>query len=131
VGLHLVRRVVSIADLGFVATQNFDAAPVVSAILARSEAENGGLSVGDAILEINGHSVNAGYAQHLAALRPGETLRLRVRNSAGERELRWTLGTRQEIELQLTDLDKVTPEQKASRAAWLRGEAQTVGETRP
>ena len=131
VGLHLVRRVVSIADLGFVATQNFDAAPVVSAILARSAAENGGLSVGDAILEINGHSVNDGYAQHLAALRPGETLRLRVRNSAGERELRWTLGTRQEIELQLTDLDKVTPEQKASRAAWLRGEAQTVGETRP
>ena len=131
VGLHLVRRVVSIADLGFVATQNFDAAPVVSAILARSAAENGGLSVGDAILEINGHSINDGYAQHLAALRPGETLRLRVRNSAGERELRWTLGTRQEIELQLTDLDKVTPEQKASRAAWLRGEAQTVGETRP
>jgi hypothetical protein len=64
-------------------------------------------------------------------LRPGETLRLRVRNSAGERELHWTLGTRQELELELIDLDQVTLEQKARRVAWLRGEAQTAGDTRP
>lgn len=131
VGLHLVRRVVSIADLGFVATQNFDAAPIVSAVIAGSATEQAGLSVGDVILEINGQSVNDGVARYFAALHPGEALRLRVHNSAGERELRWTLGTRQDIELQLTDLDKVTPEQKARRVAWLRGEAQTVRETRP
>jgi predicted metalloprotease with PDZ domain len=131
VGLHLVQRVISIADLGFVATQNFDATPVVSAVVAGSAAERAGLSVGDRILEINGQNVNDGFARHFAALHPGETLRLRVRSSAGERDLRWTLGTRQEIELELTGVDKVTPEQKARRAAWLRGEAQTVGETRP
>ena len=95
-----------------------------------SAAERAGLSVGDTILEINGQRVNDSVARHLAALLPGETLHLRVRNSAGERELQWTLETRQEIELQLTDLDKVTPAQKARRAAWLKGEAQ-VGETRP
>ena len=53
VGLHLVRKAISIADPGFVATQNFDAAPRVSAIIAGSAAETAGLSVGDAILEIN------------------------------------------------------------------------------
>lgn len=130
VGLHLVQQVISIADPGFVATQNFDAAPLVSAISAGGTAERAGLSVGDTILEINGQRVNDSIARHLAALLPGQTLHLRVRNSAGERELQWTLDARQEIELQLNDLDKVTPAQKARRAAWLKGEAQ-AGETRP
>ena len=131
VGLHLVQRVISIADPGFDATQNFDAAPLVSAVSAGSAAERAGLSVGDTILEINGQKVNDSVARHLAALFPAETIHLRVRNSAGERELQWRLDTRQEVELQLTDLDKVTSAQKGRRAAWLKGEAQPVGETRP
>ena len=122
---------ISIADPGFIATQNFDATPLVSALIAGSAAERAGLSVGDAILEINGQNVNDGFARHLAALRPGERFRLRVRSPAAERDLQWTLGTRQEVELDLIDLDKVVPQQKARRAAWLSGEAQTVGETRP
>ena len=130
VGLHLVQRVISVADPGFVATQNFDEAPLVSDVSVGSAAEHAGLSVGDTILEINRQRINDSVARHLAALLPGETLHLRVRNPAGERELRWTLDSRQEIEFQLNDLDKVTPAQKARRAAWLKGEAQ-VGETRP
>ena len=130
-GLHLLRRVTSIADPGFVGTRNFDAALVVAAVTAGGAAEHAGLSVGDSILEINGQKANGGLAGRAAEIRPGETLRLRVRNSAGERELQWTLGSRQELEFGLTDLDKVTPEQKARRAAWLKGEAQRVGETRP
>jgi predicted metalloprotease with PDZ domain len=131
VGLHLGRKVISIADPGFVATQNFDAAPLVSAILAGSAAERAGLTVGDTILEVNGQTPYGGFARYAAALQPGKTLRLRVRNSAGERELQWTVGARQEIELDLVDLDKVTPEQKARRSAWLRGETQKAEETRP
>ena len=65
---------------------------LVSAVSAGSAAEHAGLSVGDTILEINGQSVNDGFARHLAALRPGETLRLRVRNSAGEREIAMDAG---------------------------------------
>jgi predicted metalloprotease with PDZ domain len=131
VGLHLVQHVISIADPGFVATQNFDAPPLVSATSVGSAAERAGLSVGDTILEINGQKVNDSVARHLAALFPGETIHLLVHNSAGERELHWTLDARQEIELQLADLDKVSPAQKARRTAWLKGEAQPVGETRP
>jgi predicted metalloprotease with PDZ domain len=131
VGLHLVQRVITIADPGFLLTQNFDAAPLVSAVSAGGPAERAGLSVGDAILEINGQNVNDGVAHHLAELRPGETLRIRVRSSTGERELRWTTGSRQEIDSDLTDLDKVTSEQRARRAAWLKGEAQPVEQTVP
>jgi len=131
VGLHLVQRVISIADPGFVATQNFDAPPLVSAISVGSAAERAGLSVGDTILEINGQKLKDNVARQLATLLPGDTIHLRVRNSTAERELHWTLETRQEIELELTDLGKVTSVQKARRAAWLKGEAQPVGETRP
>ena len=107
-----MQRVISIADPGFVATQNFDAAPLVSAISSGSAAERAGLSVGDTILEINGQRVNDSIALHLAALLPGQTLHLRVRNSAGEPRAQWTLDTRQEIQLQLNDLGKATPAQK-------------------
>ena len=131
VGLHLARQVVPVADLGFVATQNFDAALVVSAVTAGSAAEQAGLAVGDSILEINGQSAGARFGRRFGELRPAETLRLRVRNSEGERDLQWTLGTRQEVELGLVDLDNITVEQKARRAAWLKGEAQKAGETRP
>ena len=131
VGLHLSRRTGSIADLGFVATRNFDAALMVAAVTAGGAAEAAGLSVGDSILEINGQRANGSAAGRSANVRPGDTIRVRIRNSSGEHELHWTLGSREEIELDLSDLDKITPEQKARRAAWLKGEAQAVGATQP
>ena len=123
VGLRLEKRASLIADLGFVATRNFDAALVVSSVTPGSAADLAGLSVGDSILEINGQSAN-GVPRHAAEVRPGETIRLRVRNSGGERELRWKLASRQELDFELTNLDKITPEQQARRAAWLKGEDQ-------
>jgi predicted metalloprotease with PDZ domain len=125
VGLHVMRRTVSIADLGFVATRNFDAALVVSAVTEGGAAHRAGLVVGDSILEINGQNANGGFSGGGAEVRPGETLKLRVHNSSGEHTLHWTLGSRQEIDFDLVDLDKISPEQKASRAAWLKGEVQT------
>ena len=130
VGLHLSPRATSVADVGFVATRNFDAALVVSAVTPGSAAERAGLAVGDSILEINGQKADRGFAAP-SEVRPGDTLRLRVRNSAGERELHWKMGSRQEIELELTDLDKVTPEQKARRTAWLKGESRAMGASAP
>ena len=131
VGLHLSKRVTSIADLGFIATRNFNAALTVSAVTPGGAAEAAGLSVGDTILEINGHRANDGLAGPAGEIRPGEMIRLRVRNSGGERELHWTLGRREELDLELTNLDRVTTEQRARRAAWLKGEDQAPGEIRP
>lgn len=131
VGLHMTRRATMVADPGFVATRNFDAALVVSAVTPGSAAELAGLAVGDSILEINGQKAERGLSGRSAEVRPGDTLRLRVRSAAGERDLHWKMGSRQEIELQLTDLDQVTAEQKARRMAWLKGESQEVGAGRP
>ena len=72
VGLHLVTRAqINVADLGFVATRNFDAALVVSAVTPGSAAERAGLAVGDSILEINGQKADRGFAARSAEIRPG------------------------------------------------------------
>jgi predicted metalloprotease with PDZ domain len=126
VGLRLVRRLLPIADLGFGASGTLGAAPTVAWVMPHSEAERAGLVGGDAILEINGHTAGPDFEQRLAPLRPGDTLRLRVRGRRGQRELHWKLGSREEVEFELADVDNITPQQKARRDAWLGGEAQGV-----
>ncbi len=131
VGLHLERTISSTPDPGFIVARNFDSPLQVSAVTSGSAAEKAGLAVGDAILEIDGEKADDAFSRRSAAMRPGETLRLRVRNSRGDRDLQWTLGAQQEIEMNLINLDKVTPAQKARRAAWLKGEDQPAGAARP
>jgi hypothetical protein len=51
------------------------------------------------------------------------TVKVRGRRG-GERELKWKVGSREEMSYELRDLDAVTPEQRDRRMAWLKGEAQ-------
>jgi predicted metalloprotease with PDZ domain len=83
------------------------------------------LQVGDTILEIQGKAVGQESRDELARLAPGDTLAVKVRPRRGaERELKWKIGSRQEISYQLKDLENVTAEQRARRAMWLKGEAE-------
>jgi predicted metalloprotease with PDZ domain len=131
VGLHLVARMISVADVEFVAPRNLNTTPVVAAITSGSAAQRAGLEFGDVILEVNGRPADADFEERLAELRPGEKIHLRVRNSDGEHDLHWKLASREQVELDLADVDNVTAQQKARRAAWLKGESQISGEARP
>jgi predicted metalloprotease with PDZ domain len=122
-GLRLVRHSSSIADAGFIAVRNFNASPTVTRIVADS-AGRAGLTVGDSILEIDGRIAGGDYEERIAQVRPGEMLRLRVRNKTGEHELRWKLDKREEYEFELVDVPHCSREQKARRAAWLKAEDQ-------
>ena len=63
-------------------------------------------------------------------MNPGDSLTLKVRSRRGaERELKWKIGSRQEISYEVKDLDEVTQKQRARRAAWLKGEAQTEADS--
>jgi predicted metalloprotease with PDZ domain len=125
VGLRLVEGKNTVADVGFVASRNFDGPVTVAAVTAGSDAERAGLQVGEAILEINGKMAAQGFSEEVARLKPGDKLELKVRGRrGGERELNWKVGSREEISYELKDMERITAEQRTRRAAWLKGEAE-------
>jgi predicted metalloprotease with PDZ domain len=130
VGLRVIEGKSTEADAGFTASRNFDAPMTVSALTPGSAAERAGLQTGDTILELNGKTVGQESTQELARIAPGDTIALKVRGRrSGDREMKWKVGSREEISYALKDVEHVNEEQRARRAAWLKGEAQTSANT--
>ena len=129
VGLHLIRQPETVADLGFSANRTFGSQPVVMEVRAGSEAERAGLVEGGSILEINNRVASSDFQEELGQLHPGDTIQLKIQSSGRQHTVQWKLGSREEIEFELKNVDHITPQQKARRAAWLKGESQ--GEARP
>jgi predicted metalloprotease with PDZ domain len=126
VGLRLVEGKNTAPDAGFVASRNFDGPLAVAAVTAGSDAERAGLQTGDTILEMNGKTAGQESSQAMARLTPGDTITVKIHTRrGGDRELKWKVGSREEISYELKDMEKVTAEQRARRAAWLKGEAET------
>jgi predicted metalloprotease with PDZ domain len=125
VGLRVEAVPSTVTDAGFTASRNFDGPMSVGAVTPGSEAENAGLRVGDTIVELQGRPAGRESREELTRLNPGDTLTVRVRSRRGdERELKWKVGSRQEISYEVKNLDQVTDQQRARRTAWLKGEAQ-------
>jgi predicted metalloprotease with PDZ domain len=124
VGLRLLEQKSTATDAGFVASRNFDGPMIVSVVAPDSEAQRGGLQVGDTILEINGKAVGQESSEALAALVPGDAITVKLRARLGDRDLKWKLVGRDEITYELKDVANMNAEQQARRAAWLKGEAQ-------
>jgi predicted metalloprotease with PDZ domain len=131
VGLQVVRKTNLVADAGFIEERNFDSPPVVVNVQGGGEAEKAGLTVGDVMLAINGVAAGSDFEARLLQLQPGQTLRVRVRQHNVEREFQWTVGSREEVEFEVLEVDNSTAQQRAQRAAWLKGESLPVGEARP
>ena len=127
VGLRVEVLTNTVPDAGFVASRSFDGPMSVGAVTPGSDAERAGLQVGDTILELQGKPAGQESRQELASLSSGDTLVVKVRGRrGGERELKWKVGSRQELSYEVKDLDQVTLEQRERRAAWLKGEAQSA-----
>jgi predicted metalloprotease with PDZ domain len=130
VGLRLDRVRTTVADAGFRAVRGFDSLPSVLSVESGSPAAQAGLAVGDSVLEINGQPVRRRLQEQLSRLRPGEQIHVKTRNHAGEHDLVWSLGFREEVEFELKDMDNVSAQQRARRTAWLAGEDQKPGDAR-
>ncbi len=131
VGLRLSQSTTSVADAGFSASRNFDAPMTVTAVTEGGGAEIAGLQVGDVILEINGKTAGQEASETTARLSAGDAISLKIRGRrGGERDLKWKVGSRQETFYELNDLENVNAEQRARRAAWLKGEAEAPSQTR-
>jgi predicted metalloprotease with PDZ domain len=98
---------------------------IVAAVTAGSEAERAGLQGGDTILEINGRTAGQESSQEMSQFTPGDAITVKVHSRrAGDRDLKWKVGSREELFYAIKDLENVTSEQRARRAAWLKGEAE-------
>ena len=127
VGLRVEAVSNTLPDAGFIASRNFDGPMAVAAVTPGSEADRAGLRVGDTIIELQGKPAAQESRQELSSMNPGDMLAVKVRSRRGaERELKWKIGSRQEILYEVKNLESVTAEQRARRAAWLKGEAQTA-----
>ena len=126
VGLHLTEEKSTVADAGFAASRNFDGPMIVTAVTAGSEADRAGLQTGNTILEINGNAPGEESMQEIERQASGNTIAVKIRaRRGGERELKWKVGSREEISYEIKNAENVTAEQQARRAAWLKGEAET------
>ncbi len=124
-GLHLVEEKTTVPDAGFVASRNFDGPMTVETVTGGGEAERAGLQTGDTILEIDGKIAGQEFSEEISGLAAGNTVTVKVRGQRGVvRELKWKVGSREELAYELKDTENVTPEQRSRRAAWLKGEAQ-------
>jgi len=129
VGLRVVVVPNTVADAGFTASRNFDGPMSVNAVTSGSEAEHAGLQVGDTIVELEGKPAGQESRQALTRLRPGDTLTVKVQSRrGGDRELKWNVGSGQEVSYEVKSLEDVTDQQRARRTAWLKGEAQSARE---
>lgn len=127
VGLHVEAIANNVPDAGFIASRNFDGPMSVAAVTPGGGADHAGLQVGDTIIEFQGKPAGQESRQELSELSSGDTLTVKVHSRRGEeRELKWNVGSRQEVSYEIRDLDQVTAAHHERRAAWLKGEAQSA-----
>lgn len=125
VGLHVEAATITVPDPGFTASRNFGGPMSIIAVTPDSEAQRAGLQVGDTIIELLGKPAGQESREELARLSPGDFVSVKLQSRrSGERQLKWKVGGRPEVQYEVKDRDPVTAEQRARRAAWLKGEGQ-------
>ena len=126
-GLQLVTKTEEVATPGFTTTANLGGQPEVFHVEPNSEAQRAGIAIGDRITAVNGIPADGFLDDELSRMRPGSTVRLQIENRKGRREVTLRLGVGAEQIYELQDLPVVTAEQRAHRAAWIRGDDEPGG----
>ena len=126
-GLQLVVKTVEVAAPGFTTSTRLGSQPEVVRVDTNSEAQRAGIAAGDRITALNGISADAFLDDELSRMRPGSTVRLQIENRRGRREVTLRLGAGEQRVYELQGLPAVTAEQRAHRAAWIRGDDEPGG----
>ena len=123
VGLKLEPTSVPVADAGFDASVNFTGLPEVTAVNPGGALDAAGVRVGDTLATIDGRAYSGDLGSYLSQRKPGEVVSFAFKGSRGAlKEVKVTLGSKDETSYQLVDLPEVGVEQRAQRAAWMRGD---------
>ena len=98
-------------------------------VRAGSEAERAGLKTGDDVLDLQ--RACGGVRLRTTDRRTASGRhdpRCAFAAMASNARVQWKVGSREQVEFDVKDVDNVTTQQKARRAAWLKGEAQLTGD---
>jgi len=128
VGLQLAETAVRTLTPGFATSSFLGSPPEVTSVDPGSEAERGGIAVGDRILEINGRPAVAPLENQWARSREGSSVKIRVADRRGGRNVRVKLSARETHAYILEDTPSVTPQQRTHREAWIHGDDEPGGQ---
>jgi predicted metalloprotease with PDZ domain len=127
VGLQVAETSVRTSTPGFTTSANFGGQPEIVTIDAGGEAQRAGIAIGDRIVEVNGKPADASFDDQVARMREGATVKLRLANRGGQRNLKLKLTGHEEHAYILQDAPSFTPEQRAHRQAWIHGDDENGG----
>jgi len=128
VGLQAAETTGVYTSPGFTTSANLGGPPEVATVDAGSEAARSGISIGDRIVLLNGKPAAASFDFDVSQLKTGSTVKLRVAERHGERNIKIKLVSRETHLYVLQDAPNMTPEQRGHRTAWLHGDDELKGE---
>jgi predicted metalloprotease with PDZ domain len=130
VGLKLESVTTQVGDAGFDASINFSGLPEVTAITPASTIEAAGVRVGDKLEAIDDREYLGDLGSYLGGRKAGETVNFRFNAHGKIVNVKVVLKSASDQSYTLVDLPNVTAEQRAQRAAWIKGEDIAPGAKR-
>jgi predicted metalloprotease with PDZ domain len=127
VGLQFAETTVRYITPGFSTTNNFGGQPEVTKVEAGTEADRAGMAVGDRIVQLNGKPADSSFDYEVSQMREGSSIKLRISNRSGERNVKLKIVSHDEHGFVLQDLAQLTSEQRAHRTAWIHGDDEDGG----
>jgi predicted metalloprotease with PDZ domain len=124
VGYKLVQVKTQAPAAGIDSVRNSKRQVLVVGVEPGSEAQRAGVAPGDVILQLNGKDVTSDLEILIATMHAGDTIKLKIADSKGTREIKIKLAGREEDDVSIAESATVTPQQRARRAAWFAGEAE-------
>ena len=121
-GLRVAQKTQQNAWAGFTTTANLGGQPEITSVEPNSDAQRAGIAIGDRVTEMNGRPADAYLDDEIELMQPGSTIHLKLENRRAKRQIDLKLGSRSVQSFELQDLATVTPEQRAHRTAWIRGD---------
>jgi predicted metalloprotease with PDZ domain len=120
-GLALETKTEERPSAGFTASRRFDGPATVDSVDPEGPAARAGLAAGDELAALNGHTVLRWPDPELSRLRPGQTVRLRVRRGDREFDLMFVVGRTQVTHYKVEEKRNATALERAVRRGILTG----------